>query len=911
MSERSPTFVSLSCIALVATLVASPSASSSGATRVERAFKVPSDPRALKRLKPEWSRTGEAAKRGVTPILVGDLFIVPDGKDVAALDAKTGRERWKHPGEAGDRAIAALSSSGAVIAVGYQTVASSASTRIAVLDRATGAVRGTLTEGKLIAALDDGVLLTTATKTELVLSRRRASLDQDLWRTTLPTTLGSTLAAHIVGDFAFLVAEGRTFRVDLEDGATRELSVLPVEGVVGSDRVLVRSGGDLAVIDPETLVIDRHHASAFGVTQVRAGDLLLRVAKRALSIVDIMSAETRREVPIEESVPQPQWFPLPSYGARAEAVSSVVVVQGGAPRWPTLTVIDVASGGRAQTVLFDAPIASVHPVDARALIVCFEGGLCARYDSTKLVPSDVERRPGRAEIDFAIDDIKRAKTDPEIRTATSRLHAGGVESILVAAERGQATLALDDDDKVARTIGAALVLNVRATTTDERTRARISRVLARDFERSFVARRRDPTRAFEHARARWAFVQGTKDALSHDARAEVAVALARALAKPSKTTREVLRSTSVQAHATLRPAFASTPDVGAYALDRETALALLPALHRATRARRTLLAALDAAEPVVPCVGHAVADIAWSTTSGPSACRLEKPPSYARSNKSGDVFVFAVAPPMTMPRLPYVMWREGARFKGPYFVGGALGVLYDVVESEACGLRVVAVPPSDLATKPAEERDRTVCAGVPVDRAALARDTDGDGWTDLYESFVGTDATRADSDGDGRRDPVDPAPLCARREPTSRVEKERLEVARLAMPLETAGHHVLVTTDDTSCVDVPSIAGTVFDAKTTTPVVENTLLARGNRSELVRISLKEDITLDELRKLSFKDQLSFPVSSTPSLAAVPDVTGPYALYAVLVHDPKRPAPVLARVVVLADVDGEPVAVFAR
>lgn len=42
--------------------------------------------------------------------------------------------------------------------------------------------------------------------------------------------------------------------------------------------------------------------------------------------------------------------------------------------------------------------------------------------------------------------------------------------------------------------------------------------------------------------------------------------------------------------------------------------------------------------------------------------------------------------------------------------------------------------------------------------AALRKDTDGDGWTDLLEARLHTDPARADSDGDGLPDPLDPAP---------------------------------------------------------------------------------------------------------------------------------------------------------
>jgi outer membrane protein assembly factor BamB len=50
-----------------------------------------------------------------------------------------------------------------------------------------------------------------------------------------------------------------------------------------------------------------------------------------------------------------------------------------------------------------------------------------------------------------------------------------------------------------------------------------------------------------------------------------------------------------------------------------------------------------------------------------------------------------------------------------------------------------------------------------VGSAALRKDTDGDGWTDLVEQRLGTDPTKADSDGDGLPDGQDKNPLAAPR----------------------------------------------------------------------------------------------------------------------------------------------------
>ncbi len=54
--------------------------------------------------------------------------------------------------------------------------------------------------------------------------------------------------------------------------------------------------------------------------------------------------------------------------------------------------------------------------------------------------------------------------------------------------------------------------------------------------------------------------------------------------------------------------------------------------------------------------------------------------------------------------------------------------------------------------------------------ADLARDTDGDGLTDLVEARLGTDPKKADTDGDGDRDEIDPFPNAPTR-PLSDTEK--------------------------------------------------------------------------------------------------------------------------------------------
>lgn len=71
------------------------------------------------------------------------------------------------------------------------------------------------------------------------------------------------------------------------------------------------------------------------------------------------------------------------------------------------------------------------------------------------------------------------------------------------------------------------------------------------------------------------------------------------------------------------------------------------------------------------------------------------------------------------------------------------------------------------------ERTDEPAGRVSVDMAAVERDADGDGLTDLVEKRLGTDPSAADTDGDGLRDADDPNPDTAPRAP----EGEEQEIA--------------------------------------------------------------------------------------------------------------------------------------
>lgn len=80
-----------------------------------------------------------------------------------------------------------------------------------------------------------------------------------------------------------------------------------------------------------------------------------------------------------------------------------------------------------------------------------------------------------------------------------------------------------------------------------------------------------------------------------------------------------------------------------------------------------------------------------------------------------------------------------------------------------------------------EEEDRPE-SGKPVetrlDPAALAQDSDKDGWTDLVEQRLGTNPKKKDTDADGRRDPRDPAPLGSQKSAAKMSDRQKtLEAA--------------------------------------------------------------------------------------------------------------------------------------
>ncbi|HET9314486.1 MAG TPA: tetratricopeptide repeat protein, partial [Vicinamibacteria bacterium] len=119
-------------------------------------------------------------------------------------------------------------------------------------------------------------------------------------------------------------------------------------------------------------------------------------------------------------------------------------------------------------------------------------------------------------------------------------------------------------------------------------------------------------------------------------------------------------------------------------------------------------------------------------------------------------------------QFPYVVLGAS---RVPAFEGGRVNI---EVERREIDESTISFPPVGLRAKNVEKD-----LYLAVDVAAVQRDADGDGLTDLVEEKLALDPGSADTDGDGLADASDPLPLQARSEAES---AERAQLLAAVLP---------------------------------------------------------------------------------------------------------------------------------
>jgi hypothetical protein len=167
----------------------------------------------------------------------------------------------------------------------------------------------------------------------------------------------------------------------------------------------------------------------------------------------------------------------------------------------------------------------------------------------------------------------------------------------------------------------------------------------------------------------------------------------------------------------------------------------------------------------------------------------------------------------------WVFHWQGEQWTGPWYVGpapwlqsklwrGPLGPerwtgLEVAAEDEGRQLvwqRLPANHPCDPDQDPAEIEQTWLPLALTWTDAAV--DSDGDGWTDRLEQRLGTDPHRADTDGDGVADALDPAPVCARKTvlgPRDAALAAMLRVRTSTLPLRESWNE--------ACFEAPTLGG--------------------------------------------------------------------------------------------------------
>jgi hypothetical protein len=152
-----------------------------------------------------------------------------------------------------------------------------------------------------------------------------------------------------------------------------------------------------------------------------------------------------------------------------------------------------------------------------------------------------------------------------------------------------------------------------------------------------------------------------------------------------------------------------------------------------------------------------------------SACvmSVDTPFSSSRSVSTPDGKWLAYISPTLGGRSDvWLAGLSGGDLHGPWFTGRTVPgrIELQFLDEASDGTLVLESVERECEGCYLEEEDKPT-SGKPdettLDPALLARDADKDGWTDLAEQRLGTNPKKKDTDGDGRRDPKDPAPMAS------------------------------------------------------------------------------------------------------------------------------------------------------
>jgi outer membrane protein assembly factor BamB len=156
---------------------------------------------------------------------------------------------------------------------------------------------------------------------------------------------------------------------------------------------------------------------------------------------------------------------------------------------------------------------------------------------------------------------------------------------------------------------------------------------------------------------------------------------------------------------------------------------------------------------------------------------METPfPSSESATSLGGEFIAYVSPALGGHSDVWLARWTGDELEGPWFTGvtvpGRIEVQY--LGEQDDGTLLLETMERECEGCYLRDEDRPE-SGKPVQTPLLperiARDSDGDGLTDLVEERLGTAPDREDTDGDGRRDADDPDPLVSR---AAETERERI-----------------------------------------------------------------------------------------------------------------------------------------